>query len=208
MAKSIGLRWPKKLQRHLPYDGEKVWDGEWFACVHFGGTRCCAVLRAYETQPEIRMSFPFVMDGKRNWFPTTGRLGQRLWEIRTPKEAVLDGYLGVADDDTMEWDDLSGRHLPPGATLFVHDAYPVKIFQAGEGTESFTRRRKRVGLLVRAADSEQIRIAKYKLIESRKQFREMQAAAESVGGGLMLRRNAPYQWGKSGNILLWEGGDA
>jgi hypothetical protein len=108
----------------------------------------------------------------------------------------------------VEWDDLTGRHLPPGATLYVHDAFPLKIFMAGEGTESFTRRRKRVGLLVRAADSEQVQIAKYKPIENRKQFRGMQAAAEGVGAGLLLRRNAPYQWGKSGNILLWESTDA
>lgn len=201
-----GLHYPKKLSRSLPYDGEKVWKtGDWFGAVYHGGRRCCAVLSPYEVSP-LAMSFPRLIESDRTPFPTIGRLGQALWRLRTKKRVVLDGTIGIVDGDgEYTWKNTKGRHPHPGSTLFCDDLYSLTAFEAGKGTKTYLERRKRLSKLLAKVDPEYedwLVFRMYSRIDSRDAFRRLKRRAAKEGAGFILRRDAPYCAGKSGNVLV------
>lgn len=200
-----------ELQEPTAKSQINVKSGQWWGSIFYGGSRCCAILspymtelKAYESKPEILMSFPVLLDSERLTYPTIGKVGQSLWDIQLERTLVLDGYLGVEENGDMTWPNLEGRHLPPKCTFFVHDAIGMAAFKYGGGKAIFSKRRKRVGSAVRQADSERVRIAPYKRIDSKRTLNQLIKEARADGAQLMLRKDVPYKSGKSSTFIIKE----
>lgn len=188
-----------ELARPLPYDGEKVWKtGDWFAGPLYPGPRLLIDLRGRE--------FPSFIDSKLGLWSTGGKLRMEVWDGYQDEtdRVVLDGVVGTEGPDRRVdfYTITRGMHLPPGATLFCDDLYAWKVFKAGAGTLPFTRRRKKLRSVVDLIDSERLRVTPYKRVTSRDEFETLKRNCLSVEGvGLILRRDAAYEAGRSGNIL-------
>jgi hypothetical protein len=213
MNKRAEMRWNVSPQRIETYSGEKVWKtGDWFVSMTHPGMRCFAVLAHSSTAPE-RMCLPTLLNSRADaCWPTYGKIATVLWDITIPRGSdyngkrvsggVIDGTLIRVDKKgDIHYDVKPGHHLLPGTTLIADDYTTFQVFRKGAGTHTFLKRRKKLLGIVTELDSDLVQLAKYKRIESKQQFRDFQMKAEAAGVILTLRRDVPYEGGRSGNIL-------
>jgi ATP-dependent DNA ligase len=80
--------------------------------------------------------------------------------------------------------------------------YSYKVMMAGEGSHTFLRRRKRLRNIVGEVDCHRLRLTQYTRITTQKQFETIRENCCAYRGfGVILRRDTPYEAGKTGNIL-------
>lgn len=196
------IRWTTvpPLPKAVPYDGEKVWTGDWYGAPLYPGPRCLTDLRGRE--------YPAMIDAKRYQWPTGGKLRMALWEASSEhypeKRFAIDGILANRDKDgRLDFSTITrGMHTPPGAIILADDLYSWDVVKAGEGTLPFLKRRKRLRELADAVADERVVVTNYKRIESRAMFEKLKRQCLSVEGfGMVLRQDSPYRSGKSGYIL-------
>jgi hypothetical protein len=200
------IRQKVRIAKALRYDGEKVWKtGDWFACAQGPRYLRCLVLMDPENS-----AFPYFMDRKGRWRFVAGSLRNALTDYllelraeKSKKAFVLDGHLAHRENENAY---ISVDHKwPVNNCLYIDDCYSLTVFKAGAGTKSLAFRRKQVGRAVRGCDSPTfpiVRATKFYRIESKDQFQRMRIDAASIRNwGLMLRRDSPYEAGKSGNMI-------
>lgn len=203
----MGLKYPKALSRPVVYDGEQVWkSGDWFGALYFGGTRCLAVLRPFQTKPHVKMSFPWLIQSDRTYFPSRGKAGDQLHTILSRKDIVIDGmFAHESKEGDLTWIKEVGAHIRPNAVLYCDDLYSFKEFGKGKGKKPFSERRKRLVKLLRKYDDlTHIRLTLYGRITSKADLRKLQDRAARNNCTFILRKDCSYVAGKSGNILVGE----
>lgn len=155
--------------------------------------------------------FPYFITGHREFIDLHGCVREALIgynqscrSSEEKKDFVLDGRLAVEHPDGFI--DFPEK-IPPKSSgailkLYVDDMYSYSVFKAGEGSQDFITRRKKLKKVIFGIDSKCVRINHYQEIDSKKRFRVLREDTASLRGfGVVLRENAPYRSGKSGSIL-------
>lgn len=199
------LKWSVTLPRIEAYDGEKVWNGKWYSAALYPGKRCFIICRLSDTP------FPAFIDSKRNLFSAPNMVRDAISDYLLAcredggvKDFVLDGRLGYRDGPHgyTRFQNYANDEVPKQTVFYADDFYSYSEFMKGQGKRSFLKRRKRLRGVVTEIDSDRIRMTKYKCLKSKKMFKEMRGEAASVRDfGLVMRKDVPYQCGRSGNIL-------
>ncbi len=195
------VRWSKipKIAKACPYDGEKVWGGNWFAAALYPGPRVLVDLRGRE--------YPAMIDEDRYEWPTGGSLRIALQEASyehfLEKRLVLDGILSTRGaDGKYDFSTITkGIHMPPTAVILADDIYSWDVIAAGEGSKPFLKRRKLVNEFADVVKDARVVVTKYKRIETRKDLETVKQNCLPLGFGVILREDAPYRSGRSGHIL-------
>jgi hypothetical protein len=208
------LKFSAKLPRSVRYDNERVWKtGDWFAAPLYPGQRILFVLRVSDTP------FPAAVNSDREMWNPSGQLREALTAyangIREENghnrkalrkhDIVLDGVLGLEGYGTHHVEfPKSIRETPARGhfVLYTDDVYSYKVMMAGEGSHTFLRRRKRLRNIVGEVDCHRLRLTQYTRITTQKQFETIRENCCAYRGfGVILRRDTPYEAGKTGNIL-------